>query len=95
MEATACEPTVVLPVGLGRVRVRLDPDSSLRADSMTIDPLVSEVGCASGREMGRALRGPQVVETDTSVLIAFAVVAPIAGCWTIVARRDQRSPVGG
>ena len=73
-----CEPVVPLPSRLGRVEVRLDPDSPLSPDSMTIDLLVTERACASGREMGRALRGPQVVETDTSVLVAFAVVPRIA-----------------
>ena len=73
-----CKPTLVLPSRLERVEVRVDPDSPLSPDSMTIDLLVTEAGCASGREMGRALRGPQVVETETSVLVGFAVVPPLA-----------------
>ena len=73
-----CEPAVPLPEGLARVEVRLDLDSRPGAADTTIDLLVTEQGCASGREMGDALRGPQVVETDDAVLVAFAVV-PVAG----------------
>ena len=69
-----CEPTVALPAGLNRVEVRLDPDSPLSPDSTTVDLLVTEVACASGREMGDALQGPQVVDTDAAVLVAFAVI---------------------
>ncbi len=39
--------------------------------------LATEVECASGREMGDALQGPQVVETKTAVLLAFAAI-PLA-----------------
>lgn len=73
-----CEPAVVLPEGLGRVEVHLDPDNLPRPDHTEITLLVTEQGCASGREMGDALRGPQVVETDDAVAVAFAVV-PVAG----------------
>lgn len=69
-----CEPTVVLPEGLNRVIANLDPDSLPNPDSTSIDLLVTEAACASGREMGDALQGPQVVETDTEVLVAFAAV---------------------
>ena len=71
-----CESTVALPDGLGRVEVRLDPDSLPGSDSTTIHLMVTEVGCASGREMGDALVGPQVVETETAVLVAFAAIRP-------------------
>ncbi len=69
-----CEPVVVLPEGLNWVEVRLDPESAPSPDSTTIELFVTEVACASGREMGDALQGPQVVETDTSVLVAFAAI---------------------
>ena len=69
-----CEPTVVLPDGLNRVELRLDPDSPPSPESTTIYLLATEVACASGREMGDALQGPQVVETGTEVLVAFAVI---------------------
>lgn len=73
-----CEPTVPLPPGLAHVDVHLDINSMPDAADTTIDLLVTEQGCASGREMGDALRGPQVIETDDAVVLAFAVV-PIAG----------------
>lgn len=87
----ACEPAIPLPAGLAPVEVLLDPDSMPEAGDTTVDVLLSELGCTSGREMGDALRGPQVIETDTAVVVAFAVV-PIAGAaacpdnpWTAVA----------
>ena len=70
----SCEPVVVLPEGLNRVAVRLDPELLPNPDSTTFDLLVTEAACASGREMGDALLGPQVVENDTSVLVAFAAI---------------------
>ena len=73
-----CEPAVVLPEGLGRVDVHLDPDNLPSPEATEIALLVTEQGCANGREMGDALRGPQVVETDDAVVVAFAVV-PITG----------------
>ena len=73
-----CEPTVPLPPGLAHVDLHLDINSMPDAADTTIDLLVTEQGCASGREMGDALRGPQVIETDDAVVLAFAVV-PIAG----------------
>ena len=76
-----CEPVVPLPPGLARVELHLDIGSMPSPDDTTIDVLVTEQGCASGRHMGDALRGPQVVETDEAVLVAFAVV-PVAGVST-------------
>ena len=73
-----CQPTIPLPPGLAPVEVFLDPDSMPDPGDTSVDVLVSELGCASGREMGDALRGPQVIETDDAVVIAFAVV-PVAG----------------
>ncbi|WP_420436639.1 hypothetical protein [Candidatus Poriferisodalis sp.] len=73
-----CEPAVVLPEGLGRVEVQLDPDNLPGPDGTEIMLLVTEQGCANGREMGEALRGPEVVETDDAVVVSFAVV-PVAG----------------
>ena len=76
-----CEPVVPLPAGLARVEVHLDINSMPDAGDTAVDLLVTEQGCASGREMGDALRGPQVIETDDAVVLAFAVV-PIAGSAT-------------
>ncbi len=76
-----CEPTVPLPAGLARVEVSLDFDSMPDPADTTFNVLVTEQGCAGGRDMGEALRGPQVVETDEAVLMAFAVV-PVAGLAT-------------
>ena len=78
-----CEPAVPLPAGLARVEVRLDPDSMPGAADTTIDLLVTEPGCADGRERGDSLKGPQVIETDVAVLVAFAVaLIPVASAFT-------------
>ena len=69
-----------LPAGLGEVEWELDPAfPSPTAEDTEIHVLATERGCASGREMGDALRGPQVLETDTEVVIAFAVELPLGG----------------
>ena len=70
-----CEPVVVLPEGLNRVAIRLGSIPSPEDTSIRL--LVTEESCASGREMGDALLGPQVIETDEAVLVAFAAVSPI------------------
>ena len=95
-----CEPVVPLPPGLAHVDVLLDIDSMPDPADTSVDLLVSEQGCSSGRDMGDALRGPQVVETDDAVVVAFAVV-PIAGMatcpgnpWTSVTI-DLSEPLGG
>lgn len=54
-----CEPAVPLPAGLARVDVLLDIDSMPDPADTSVDVLISEQGCASGREMGDALRGPR------------------------------------
>ena len=74
LSPTKCENRVVLPPGLGHVAVHLDPAALPDPADTRIQMLVTEAGCTSGREMGDALRGPQVIETDDAVLVAFAVV---------------------
>lgn len=76
-----CESRVPLPPGLGHVRVHLDPNTLPRSASTSIFLLVNEIGCSNGREMGNALQGPQVIETDEAVLVAFAVI-PVTGAAT-------------
>ena len=76
-----CEPVVPLPPGLARVEVHLDIGSMPSPADTTINVLVTQQGCAGGRVMGDALRGPQVIETDEAVLVAFAVV-PTSGMAT-------------
>ena len=88
---STCEPTIALPEDLNRVEVRLDPDSPPDPDSTLVHLLVTEVACASGREMGEALQGPQVVETDTEVLVAFAAVPPAER--TVNCQGNPSSPV--
>ena len=72
-----CEPTVVLPDGLNRVAIRLDPAALPKPEDSTIHVLTTETECASGREMGDALLGPQLIETDEAVLLAFAAISSV------------------
>lgn len=72
-----CEPVVVLPDGLNRVAIRLDLDALPNPEDRTIHVLATETECASGREMGDALLGPQIIETDEAVLLAFAAISPV------------------
>ena len=74
LSSTGCENRVVLPPGLGHVAVHLNPAALPEPADTSVRLLVTEAGCTSGREMGDALRGPQVIETDEAVLVAFAVV---------------------
>lgn len=71
--------SLTLPPGLSTVTWELNPEFPAPSPSdSTIHVLATEVGCSSGRDMGDALRGPEVVETESEVVIAFAVV-PLVG----------------
>lgn len=70
-----CDVLLSLPAGVGEVEWVLDPDAPAPDPSSTeIQVLATERGCAGGQEMGDRLLGPQVVETDHAVLIAFGVI---------------------
>lgn len=72
---STCELRLVLPEGLGAVDWRLDPAFPRPGpDSTEIHLMVKERECASGEPMGDRLLGPQIVQTDQSVLIAFASI---------------------
>ena len=96
-----CEARVALSPGLAHVEVHLDPGSLPQPADTSVHLQVNEIGCASGREMGDALRGPQVIETEDSVLVAFAVVPITAGAVTCQGNPSTRiavelsQPLGG
>jgi hypothetical protein len=72
-----CRLRSAMPAGLGEVDWRFDPAFPRPdRDTTVVHLLVTERGCASGQPMGDRLRGPQVVATDDSVLIAFAATPP-------------------
>jgi hypothetical protein len=72
-----CELRAALPDGLGEVTWTLDPASPEPGpDTTELHVLATELGCSSGRQLGDALLGPQLVETDAAVLIAFAAIPP-------------------
>ncbi|MEM9748102.1 MAG: hypothetical protein AAF945_15500 [Actinomycetota bacterium] len=72
-----CTLEVALPDGLGEVEWAFEggPPS---ADATSFTVLATEVDCASGRELGDQLLGPQVVESDEEIRIAFAAI-PVGG----------------
>lgn len=73
--AERCDVRLMPPPGVGEVEWVLDPDAPVPdASSTEIRVLATERGCATGHEMGDRLLGPQVVETDDAVLIAFGVI---------------------
>lgn len=72
-----CPLQTTLPEGLGVVEWRVDPSGrELNAETTVIPVLATELGCASGQPMGQRLLGPEVVMTDSQVLIAFAALPP-------------------
>jgi hypothetical protein len=78
-----CELRAALPEGLGAVTWTLDPAFPEPGPGATeLHVLATELSCSSGRQLGDALLGPQVVETDAAVLIAFAAVPPAGGAQT-------------
>lgn len=70
-----CDLRIGLPRNLGSVEVFLDPDGPPSAEDRTLSLVVAEVACSGGREMGRRLLDPEVVETDTAVMLAYAAVS--------------------
>ncbi len=68
-----CPLEVKVPPGLNAVDWRLDSSAKpLTPESTAIHVLVTERACAGGQAMGDRLLGPEVIVTDTEVLIAFA-----------------------
>lgn len=75
----ACNVARQLPAGMGEVTWTLDPAFSNADPAATeLHVLATEQACTGGSEMGERLLGPQVVETDDAVRIAFAVI-PLSG----------------
>ncbi len=69
-----------LPETVDEVRVYFSPEAGLPAAGATeITVLLQEQGCASGREMGDRLLGPEVYESDDEVLVAAGVVIQLIG----------------
>ena len=75
-----CPLRTSLPEGLNTVEWRIDPSGQpLTPNSMQIEVLATERECVSGQAMGNRLLGPEVVMTETAVLIAFAASPPPGG----------------
>ena len=94
-----CESRVPLPPGIAHVRVHLDPDTLPRPASTSIFLFVEDIDCSNGREIDNELRGPQIIETDDEVLVAFAVipvwgVATCQGAPATSVRVDLSRPLG-
>ena len=98
--AYSCDVRVALPVGLGYVEIRRDAETGPASPDGTIQLLVRISGCAKGRGEGEALRGPQLVETDDEVFIAFAAVGDsvtddcVRFPWTMPVTITLSAPLG-
>ena len=78
-----CPLRTSLPQGLNTVEWRIDPSAEpLTPNSTQIGVLATEQECVSGQAMGDRLLGPEVVITETAVLIAFAANPPPGGSQT-------------
>jgi hypothetical protein len=97
--AERCRLRTVLPPSLGEVDWMLDPAFPRPDDdTTTLHLLATERDCASGQPMGDRLLGPQIVETDKSVLIAFAAITISGDCPSNPATPvtvELPSPLGG
>jgi len=72
-----CPLQYIIPDGLNTVDWRLDDTAPAPApDDVTVAVLLNERECVSGQEIGDRLLDPQVVMTETQVLIAFASEPP-------------------
>lgn len=67
-----CLLAAALPEGMTRVDWRLDPTYPITPHSTEIHLLVTGRDCNSGRPLGDRLLGPQVIVTDTEILVALA-----------------------
>lgn len=66
-----------LPEGLGGVEWQFESDPP-PADATSFTVLATEMACASGRQLGDQLLGPDVVESDDAIRITFAAI-PLSG----------------
>ena len=74
----SCDITTALPDGLSVVTWKLDPRQAPPGpDDTSFTVLATEQACSS---QDNQLLGPQIVETDTTVLIAFALIAQVDIC---------------
>lgn len=78
----ACPLVVQIPEGMNTVDWRVDPDEYLSPDSTSIRLLINERECVSGQEIGDRLIGPEVVYTDSQVLVSFAAEPPPGDAFT-------------
>ena len=62
------------PLGSGPASIdwELDPNAVITSDSTVIFTLVTERGCTGGEPLGDLLVGPDVVITNTQILVAYA-----------------------
>jgi len=85
-----CPLRTSVPAGLNTVNWRLDPASEpLTPTSTAIEVLVTERECVSGQAMGDRLLGPEVVITESAVLIAFAANPPSGDSQTCPGNPEQ------
>jgi len=90
-----CQPRLQLPGGLGSAEWAFDPAKSKPGPATQIfDALVTELSCNSGKPADGRFVGPQLVKTETTVLVIFAVRPnPQGGAQTCPSNPSTRIPV--
>lgn len=69
-----CTPRVALPAGLGPAEWAFDPDQPRPGpDTEVFDAMVTELSCNSGKPADGRIVGPEIVRSETTVLVIFAV----------------------
>lgn len=80
-----CEPVALLPEGLSAIEWSLDASFPAPQPGDTVlHILVNRIECSSGQAVGDDLVGPEVVERDGQVLVAFAAKALPPGSYDCI-----------
>ncbi|MDG2026718.1 MAG: hypothetical protein P8J50_06385 [Acidimicrobiales bacterium] len=71
-----CRIMLALPDGVDIMNVALDPDSPPDPTSTTLHLLVNQRACSGGSSGVENMRPPEIIESDTEIRVAIAVVPP-------------------
>ncbi|MEM9465600.1 MAG: hypothetical protein AAGA90_09505 [Actinomycetota bacterium] len=74
--AGRCELRIPAPTGVAYMDVGLDPEQPIDPESTRLHLVVSQQACAGGRSGVENMYPPEVVETETEIRIAIAVIPP-------------------
>lgn len=78
----SCPLVIEPPEGSNTVDWRVDEGEAIGPNSTTIRLILQERECVSGQEIGDRLIGPDIVFTETQVLVSFAAGPPPGDAFT-------------